>query len=49
MPESPDAEERLIRWILIAVPAALIAGFLITVVVVTVMLADNFNVLNWME
>lgn len=47
--EIQGAEDRLIRRILIAVPAVAVLGFLATVVLITVMIAYNFNILDWLE
>jgi len=44
-----EKEEILIRRILIALPVFALLGFLATVVLVTVMVSYNFNLLNWME
>lgn len=44
-----EKEDRYIQQLYIVIPAFLIAGFLATVAVVTVMLSYNFNFLNWME
>ncbi|HEY5743608.1 MAG TPA: hypothetical protein VIS99_13820 [Terrimicrobiaceae bacterium] len=49
MIDTQDAEDRLIRKILIAVPAAALLGFLLTVVLITVMISCNFNLLEWLE
>ena len=49
MSEIPDPEDRIIRRILIAVPTVLALGFLATVVLVTVMISYNFNILDWLE
>lgn len=46
---SEQKEDRLIRQLYILVPALLIAGFLATVAVVTVMISYNFNLLGWLE
>ncbi len=49
MSDIQDAEDRLIRRILIAVPTVAALGFLVTVLVITVMVSSNFNILDWME
>jgi uncharacterized membrane protein (DUF106 family) len=49
MSDIQDAEDRLIRRILIAVPTVAALGFLVTVLVITVMVSCNFNILDWME
>ena len=49
MSEIPDPEDRIIRRILIAVPTVLALGFLANVVLVTVMISYNFNILDWLE
>ena len=49
MSDIEDAEDRLIRRILIAVPAVAVLGFLLTVVLITVMVSCNFNILEWVE
>ena len=49
MTDPRDSEELLIRRALIGLPVFLVAGFLATVAVVTVMVAYNFNPLNWLE
>jgi hypothetical protein len=49
MSDIQDAEDRLIRRILIAVPTVAALGFLVTVLVITVMVSYNFNILDWME
>jgi len=46
---SEQKEDRLIHQLYILVPTLLIAGFLATVAVVTVMISYNFNFLNWFE
>jgi len=42
-------EDLLIRRILIGTVAGLVAGFLVTIVAVTVLISSNFNILNWLE
>ncbi len=49
MNDHRDPEELLIRRALIGLPVFLVAGFLATVAVVTVMLSYNFNPMNWLE
>ncbi len=49
MSDIQDPEDRLIRRILIAVPTVAALGFLVTVLVITVMVSSNFNILDWME
>jgi hypothetical protein len=49
MSDMQDAEDRLIRRILIAIPAVAVLGFLVTVVLITVMVSSNFNILDWLE
>lgn len=49
MSEIQDPEDRLIRRILIAVPTVAVVGFLLTVLLITVMVSYNFNVLEWLE
>lgn len=49
MSDIQDPEDRLIRRILIAVPTVAVLGFLATVVVITVMVSYNFNILDWLE
>ena len=49
MSEIQDAEDRLIRRILIAVPTVAVLGFLATVALITVMISYNFNILDWLE
>jgi hypothetical protein len=49
MSEIQDPEDRLIRRILIVVPTVALVGFLATVALITVMVACNFNVLDWLE
>ena len=49
MSDIEDAEDWLIRRILIAVPAVAVLGFLLTVVLITVMVSCNFNILEWVE
>jgi hypothetical protein len=49
MSDMQDAEDRLIRRILIAIPAVAVLGFLVTVVLITVMVSCNFNILDWLE
>jgi hypothetical protein len=49
MNESQDDEDRLIRKILIVVPTVAVLGFLATVVLITVMVSCNFNILDWLE
>jgi hypothetical protein len=49
MNEIEDAEDRLIRRILIVVPTVALVGFLVTVALITVMVANNFNLLDWLE
>jgi hypothetical protein len=49
MSDIQDPEDRLIRRILIAVPTVAALGFLVTVLVITVMVSYNFNILDWME
>ena len=49
MSENQDAEDRLIRRILIAIPTLVLLGFLATVGLITVMISYNFNVLDWLE
>jgi hypothetical protein len=44
-----DPEDRLIRRILIAVPTVAVVGFLLTVLLITVMISYNFNILEWLE
>jgi hypothetical protein len=47
--EIQNAEDRLIRRIFVAVPTVAVLGFLVTVVLITVMVACNFNILDWLE
>ena len=49
MSEIQEAEDRLIRRILIAIPTVVLLGFLATVALVTVMISYNFNILDWLE
>ena len=49
MSEIQDAEDRLIRRILIAIPTVVLLGFLVTVALITVMISYNFNILDWLE
>jgi hypothetical protein len=49
MSDIQDPEDRLIRRILIAVSTVGVLGFLATVVLITVMISCNFNVLDWLE
>ena len=49
MSEIQDPEDRLIRRILIAVPTIALVGFLLTVLLITVMVSYNFNILYWLE
>ena len=49
MSEIQDPEDRLIRRILIAVPSVALVGFLLTVLLITVMVSYNFNILEWLE
>ena len=49
MSEIQDPEDRLIRRILIAVPTMAVVGFLLTVLLITVMVSYNFNILEWVE
>jgi uncharacterized membrane protein (DUF106 family) len=49
MSKIQDAEDRLIRRILITVPTVAVLGFLLTVLLITVMVSYNFNILEWME
>jgi hypothetical protein len=49
MSEVQDPEDRLIRRILIAVPTVAVVGFLLTVLLITVMVSYNFNILEWLE
>ena len=49
MSEIQDPEDRLIRRILIALPTVAVVGFLLTVLLITVMVSYNFNILEWLE
>jgi hypothetical protein len=49
MSEIQDAEDRLIRRILIVVPTVALVGFLVTVALITVLVSSNFNILDWLE
>ena len=49
MNQIQDPEDRLIRRILIAVPTIAVLGFLLTVLLITVMVSYNFNFLEWLE
>jgi hypothetical protein len=49
MSDMQDPEDRLIRRILIVVPTVAALGFLATVVLITVMISYNFNILDWLE
>jgi len=49
MNDAQASEDLLIRRLLIGIPVFLVAGFLATVALVTVLLAYNFNPLNWLE
>lgn len=49
MSDIQDAEDRLIRRILIAVPTLAALGFLVTALLITVMVSYNFNILDWLE
>lgn len=49
MSDIEDPEDRLIRKILIAVSAVAALGFLGTVLLITVMVSYNFNILDWLE
>ncbi len=49
MSEIQDPEDRLIRRILILVPTVALLGFLVTVLLITVMISTNFNILDWLE
>ena len=49
MSELQDDEDRVIRRILITVGAIAVSGFLLTVLLITVMVSSNFNILDWLE
>jgi hypothetical protein len=49
MSDTENAEDRLIRRILIAVPAVAALGLLATVLTITAMISSNFNILDWLE
>ena len=49
MSEIQEAEDRLIRRIFITLPIVALVGFLVTVALITVMVACNFNILDWLE
>ena len=49
MSDIEDPEDRLIQRILIAVSTLGALGFLVTVLLITVMISYNFNILGWME
>ncbi len=49
MADPRNPEDLLIRRLLVGVPVFLVAGFFATVATVVVMLAYNFNPLNWLE
>lgn len=44
-----DAEDRLIRRLIVWTVTAAVAGFLALAVVITIMVSANFNILEWME
>jgi hypothetical protein len=45
----PDPQDPLIRTILISAATLAVSGFLTAFLLVTVMLSDNFNFMNWLE
>jgi len=47
--QEPDPQDPIIRTILISAATLAVSGFLATALLVTVMLSDNFNFMNWME
>lgn len=49
MDESTSAEDRRIEWILIGLGTALAGALITTVLTVGVLIAMNFNVLEWIE
>lgn len=49
MADPRNQEDLFIRRLLIGIPVFLVSGGLVTAAVVTVMLAYNFNILNWLE
>jgi len=49
MSESIDPEDKKIRIILISAACAAVTAFLAVVLVITIMISENFNILEWME
>jgi len=49
MADSRNQEDLYIRRLLVGIPVFLVAGALATAAVVTVMVAYNFNIFNWLE
>ncbi|MEO8207006.1 MAG: hypothetical protein ABI615_12565 [Chthoniobacterales bacterium] len=49
MAEIPNTEDRNIRRFLIAAACAAALGLLTVAITIGVMVACNFNILNWME
>lgn len=46
---TPSVEDLKIRKLLVAAGVLGLTGFLATILVVTVVVAYNFNILNWLE
>jgi hypothetical protein len=47
--QASDPQDPIIRLILVSTAVAVAAGLITTALVVTAMVAANFNFLNWME
>ncbi len=47
--EASEAEDRLIRRLLLGGAVAIVIGVLLLSVAITVMISMNFNPLNWLE
>jgi hypothetical protein len=47
--QTSDPQDPIIRLILVSTAVAVAAGIITTALVVTAMVAANFNFLNWME
>ena len=47
--QTRNSEDEFIRWLILLAATGTAIGLLAVVLIITVMVSANFNVLNWME
>ncbi len=47
--QTRNSENEFIRWLILLAAAGTAIGLLAVVLIITVMVSANFNILNWME